>query len=397
MGNTRVLLEVVENDLVDVQHTDYYPFGLSFENNNLNRNKYLYGGKEYQDAVLGGRLLSFYDFGSRYYDSEIGRWFNIDPALQMVGPYSYCNNNPICYIDPDGEWIHIAIGALVGGIINVVTHWDEIGSFKDGLAAFGIGAVAGAVGAATGGVAFAGAGGAAAVLGSGGFLAGMAGGAAGTAFSMPLESLGNSLYFGDPFMTGSDYVLGVAGGGLLGGLINGGASVIKGQNFWNGSVSPSNVSTPRSSPKLDYELPQNKVVELPSTVSPAEIPDLPQPRLAPVPEKVYLTLDPELGGIRGNYSVYYGADKVTNEIKYIGITGREPQIRFGEHLRALGTGREKLKYAVIPGLRGLSETSARIMEQRHINFYDFQKNGGTLLNKKNSLAPKYWKKYGIIK
>ena len=243
-------------------------------------------------------MLSFYDFGSRYYDPEIGRWFNIDPALQMVGPYSYCNNNPIRYIDPDGEWIHIAIGALVGGIINVVTHWDEIGSFKDGLAAFGIGAVAGAVGAATGGVAFAGAEGAAAVLGSGGFLAGMAGGAAGTAFSMPLESLGNSLYFGDSFMTGSDYVLGVAGGGLLGGLINGGASVIKGQNFWNGSVSPSNVSTPRSSPKLDYELPQNKVVELPSTVSPAEIPDLPQPRLAPVPEKVYLTLDIESGRVK---------------------------------------------------------------------------------------------------
>lgn len=396
LGNTRVLLEVVKNDLVAVQHTDYYPFGLSFENNNLNRNKYLYGGKEYQDVVLGGRLLSFYDFGSRYYDPEIGRWFNIDPALQMVGPYSYCNNNPIRYIDPDGEWIHIAIGALVGGIINVVTHWDEIGSFKDGLAAFGIGAVAGAVGAATGGVAFAGAGGAAAVLGSGGFLAGMAGGAAGTAFSMPLESLGNSLYFGDSFMTGSDYVLGVAGGGLLGGLINGGASVIKGQNFWNGSVSPSSVSTPRSSPKLDYELPQNKVVELPSTVSPAEIPDLPQPRLAPVSEKVYLTLDPELGGIRGNYSVYYGSDE-NHIIRYVGITGREPQIRFSEHLRAWGTGREYLKYHVFSDLTGLTSTKARIFEERFINFYGMQKEGGRLLNQRHSIAPQNWGKFSITK
>lgn len=395
LGNTRVLLEAVNDRLFAVQKTDYYPFGLSFENNNINRNKYLYGGKEYQDAVLEERELALYDFGSRYYDPEIGRWFNIDPALQMVGPYSYCNNNPIRYMDPDGEWIHIAIGALVGGIINVVTHWDEIGSFKDGLVAFGIGAVAGAVCAATGGAAFAGAGGTAAIFGSGGFLAGMAGGAAGAAFSMPIESLGNSLYFDDPFMTGGEYILGVAGGGLLGGLINGGASVIKGQNFWNGNASTSSVSTSRVSPKLNYETPKASIAEIPSTVNPAEIPDLPAPRLSPVPEKVYLTLDPELGGVRGNYSVYYGVDK-DNTIRYVGITRRNPIIRFSEHWKAIGTGRELLSYNVFPNLKNLSELDAHLMEQCYINLLGLQKEGGVLLNVINSMSPENYVKY-IIK
>ena len=48
-------------------------------------------------------MLSLYDFGSPYYDPELGRWLNIDPALQLVGSYGYCGNNPIRYIDPDGE------------------------------------------------------------------------------------------------------------------------------------------------------------------------------------------------------------------------------------------------------------------------------------------------------
>lgn len=61
-------------------------------------------------------MLSLYDFGSRYYDPELGRWLNIDPALQLVSPYGYCGNNPIRYIDPDGEffWIPLAIGAVLG-------------------------------------------------------------------------------------------------------------------------------------------------------------------------------------------------------------------------------------------------------------------------------------------
>lgn len=68
--------------------------------------------------------------------------------------------------------------------------------------------------------------------------------------------------------------------------------------------------------------------------------------------------------------------------------------RFGEHLRANGTGRELLRYSVYE--EGLTATEARILEQRLINLYGLGKNGGQLLNKINSIAPKFWSLYGIL-
>ena len=126
LGNIRVVLEATTDSLAVVQRTDYYPYGLSFENYNLNRNKYLYSSKEFQDVSLSGRLLSMYDFGSRYYDPEIGRWFNIDPALQMSTPYGYCGNNPIMFVDPDGEffWIPVVAFAAIGAYCGAATAND---------------------------------------------------------------------------------------------------------------------------------------------------------------------------------------------------------------------------------------------------------------------------------
>ena len=39
--------------------------------------------------------------GCRYYDPEIGRWIDPDPAGDLDGPnpYAYCRNNPLTYID----------------------------------------------------------------------------------------------------------------------------------------------------------------------------------------------------------------------------------------------------------------------------------------------------------
>lgn len=113
-----------------------------------NFSRYLYNGKELQDAAIGNLgLLGLYDFGARYYDPMLGRWFNIDPALQLVNPYLYCGNSPMIYVDKDGRWFGIddLIAALIGGIVNSVAGLisGDIHSVGHFFASFGAGALAG--------------------------------------------------------------------------------------------------------------------------------------------------------------------------------------------------------------------------------------------------------------
>ena len=107
IGSTRVLCYHQAGAMRAVQTTDYYPFGLSFFSASTNYNRYLFSGKELQDQNVGGKKLMLYDFGARNYDPTLGRWFNIDPALQFTNPYTYCANNPVMYVDPNGEWTKV--------------------------------------------------------------------------------------------------------------------------------------------------------------------------------------------------------------------------------------------------------------------------------------------------
>jgi len=79
----------------------------------------------------------------------------------------------------------------------------------------------------------------------------------------------------------------------------------------------------------------------------------------------------------------------------VGATSRLPGIRFGEHFRAVGTGRELLEYRIFPGATNLTKAEARVLEQTLISQYGFGSKGGQLLNKYNSIGPKYWAKFGI--
>ncbi len=61
---------------------------------------YTYNGKE-KDYESG-----FHYYGSRYYSSELSIWNSTDPMSDKypsISPYTYCNNNPVLLIDPDGN------------------------------------------------------------------------------------------------------------------------------------------------------------------------------------------------------------------------------------------------------------------------------------------------------
>ena len=89
---------------------------------------------------------------------------------------------------------------------------------------------------------------------------------------------------------------------------------------------------------------------------------------------------------------YYGIDPVTGEIRYVGMTGRNPEIRFKEHLNS-GTNRADLIYRPIK--RNMTKLEARIWEQVNINNFGMMKNGGQLFNLRNEISPKYWYLHGI--
>jgi len=98
-----------------LQVVDYYPFGSVREKQNTweYENKYLFGGKE-EDKETD---LQYFE--ARYYDNDIGRFRSIDRVFWEVGDtkranlflldpqlfnsYSYARNNPLVYVDPNGE------------------------------------------------------------------------------------------------------------------------------------------------------------------------------------------------------------------------------------------------------------------------------------------------------
>ncbi|NOQ27735.1 MAG: hypothetical protein GQ564_20420 [Bacteroidales bacterium] len=89
------------------QHMEYFPFGETFieERNGTDYTNYLYNGKEFDEEI------GLYYYGARYYDPKISMWYGVDRMAEKYAafsPYTYCLNNPIIFIDPDGNEVGVA-------------------------------------------------------------------------------------------------------------------------------------------------------------------------------------------------------------------------------------------------------------------------------------------------
>lgn len=375
---------------------------LLYENANGNRYQYSYspwGVRIYQvgDSIRfyqpGGSLpLLFYRtytghedlwmFGllnanARLYSLYLGRFISPDPLLNSEGgpldfnPYIYARNNPYKYIDRNGEvgaLVALGVVGLIGGGLNVWANWDDINNAGDFLLFFGVGAASGVVGAAV------------VAMAPAGFFAGALYGAVGGGLSNAILGGGNAAILGQD--VGSAIFTSAWQGASMGFVLGGASGYISakanGLNGWTGSEKSSNIMATRHKPIMKEP---DKLAPLPSD----DLPIYSQPDLSDVLEQAK-----SMAG-RGNSTVYVGVNK-DNVIQYVGRTGRNPEIRFGEHYRS-GHMTSTLKFK--PIITNIDHNGSRILEQQLINKYGMQKNGGQLFNKINSISPKHWEKFGI--
>ncbi len=104
LGNTRVRFQADGSNVSFQEESHYYPFGLLMEGNSTapaSSNAYKYNGKEL-NTDLG---LNLSDYGARWYDAALGRWWSVDPmgeGYASTSGYNYVLNNPLIFVDPDG-------------------------------------------------------------------------------------------------------------------------------------------------------------------------------------------------------------------------------------------------------------------------------------------------------
>jgi len=121
LGNVRA---VVNQSGTIEQASDYYPYGLAFNYNNLDKNRYLYNGKELQNQTLATTFFGVYDYGVRHYDPVIGRWNSVDPMGEKyynISSYNYAANNPLLFIDINGEGPLQFLKSLASSVTAAIT------------------------------------------------------------------------------------------------------------------------------------------------------------------------------------------------------------------------------------------------------------------------------------
>lgn len=111
-------------------------------------NSFRYRGY-YYDAEVG-----LYYLKSRYYDPEVGRFISpddteyLDPEkLDGLNLYAYCLNNPVMYVDPDGNFVWFIVAAFaIGFVVNTASSAISQAMTNNGKVDWGVALVDGAFG-----------------------------------------------------------------------------------------------------------------------------------------------------------------------------------------------------------------------------------------------------------
>ena len=155
------------------------------------------------------RIYTADDEQPRLYVPEYRLYIIREEVAPGVYRYTYCLNNPLIYTDPSGEIVHLIVGAVIGGFMNLMMNAHNIDNFWQGLGYFGIGAAAGALGAGVG--------------------AGISSAMAGTGFGAGFVGAQGAMTASASFMSGA--AIG-GGAGFAGGFTTGfGNALMGGQNF----------------------------------------------------------------------------------------------------------------------------------------------------------------------
>ncbi len=86
-----------------VETTEYMPFGSMRDHSGISASNYKFTDQEL-DPETG-----LYNYKARLYDPNIGRFITPDSIIpdpydpQSLNRYSYCRNNPLIYVDPNGH------------------------------------------------------------------------------------------------------------------------------------------------------------------------------------------------------------------------------------------------------------------------------------------------------
>jgi RHS repeat-associated protein len=104
LGNARAGFRANGAAVTFLEETHYYPFGMQLEGLSttaVTQNAYKYNGKEWNNDFG----LGLYDYGARWYDASVGRWWSVDlksSQFTNLTPYNYVANAPLILIDPYG-------------------------------------------------------------------------------------------------------------------------------------------------------------------------------------------------------------------------------------------------------------------------------------------------------